>query len=175
MPEPLSFSRASHSWMYTIDPEYALLLSAPRPKMVEEVMIGQYTENNGLTELGEFAVRWYELGHHGHDPAPRLEIYSDSWGAFDHPQMQALVAWMTENATSSGRRERATPDALCARLLELGFVDITPREAPPESERWGQHRKAALRIQALPDSERVDAITRLLMKLEPKAADGGVP
>lgn len=90
--------------------------------MVDSIMIGVYSEGGGT--LGEFGVRWHDLQDGA--PTPRLEVFSDAW---------ATLAYFQDFLEAINTADKATPEALCGLLLELGVRDDTPRNTPKSHAR----------------------------------------
>lgn len=93
-----------------------------RRPIVDEVMIGDYTEDSS-GDLGEFEIRWFDFDEH-RPPCPQIAVFSDAWGALGHPQGQQLVQWLIEN-----HREHPTAEEVCAFLLSIGLIDHSESDA----------------------------------------------
>jgi hypothetical protein len=88
----------------------------------DEIIFGCWMPDGGTA--GEVHLRWYRL-EADQPPAPRLELFDDAWGM--------LATWPDVWAALAALRTlRISPDACCALLEQLGFVDQTPRQGPPE-------------------------------------------
>jgi hypothetical protein len=101
-------------------------------KYVDEVW---FTDGSGA----ELLVRWYALG--GGAPAPRLEVFDDSWAAL--ARLSDVIVLLAE---ADGKN--IPPDVFCRALVRAGFRDDTPID---------DERKTSLeaKIRALVEVERL--------------------
>lgn len=97
-------------------------LSDHRDHLVDEVMIGNYTDEGG-TE-GEFRVAWYNL-RDGRPPSPRLEIFMDGMPTAMEEFYEVLV-WLGAHAYDF------QPTELCGMLRACNITDLTPHEPPKQ-------------------------------------------
>lgn len=81
----------------------------------EEVNFG-YRANDLSAKQAECAMRWYDLKD-GKFPAPRLEIFDDSFSIFEETELFKELSEVTNYLS---------PDDFCAILEEHGFVNDTP-------------------------------------------------
>ena len=81
----------------------------------EEVNFG-YRHNDLSAVTAECAMRWYDLSD-GKLPAPRLEIFDDSFSIFAESK---LFKRLSEN------QSHLFPEDFCEMLKEFGFVNATP-------------------------------------------------
>jgi hypothetical protein len=88
----------------------------------DEIIFGCCMPNGD--QMREVRLRWYRL--EADQPLiPRLELFDDAWGMLaTWPDVWAALATI--------QSLRLSPDACCALLKRLGFVDRTPRQGPAE-------------------------------------------
>jgi hypothetical protein len=87
--------------------------------ITHELLLEHRTLDGGC-EL-ELPIRWHGMGRHG-PPAPRLELFQDSWDAF--ATWSDLFEAMAE---LNDPQSPPTPAAFRAMLEGLGFTDATER------------------------------------------------
>lgn len=101
---------------YILTKEAFYAESAPKE---EEVYI-QVKKEDG-TDCGGFAIVWHWIGA---CYSPRVEAFDDAWSAV------ALCAdALKKLAIAPGSKQLVTVDQVVALLDELGFEDVTEREA----------------------------------------------
>lgn len=93
------------------------------PGELDRVTIGWYYKGGGCD--GEFSMVWELLGG---KVAPRLCMYSDSWGCFE--SMRELFDGLRLFDDTD-----MTPAQLCGLLVNLGYYDVTARESPYQDKR----------------------------------------
>lgn len=93
------------------------------PKKSYEIIIGDYTDEDGVTRQGEFCLVWHNLQSEKHLPAMRIEMFEDS------------MAWLTaapdlfrELAALHGKNPQ--PAKIIEILTRLGYEDVTRRKNP---------------------------------------------
>ena len=93
-------------------------------RFVDEILIMvNKTENPDDGFVGEFAIRWYNLG--GGIVAPKLEVFDDAWMA-----LGTCRDLLTEFAMSGMNKTNHSLREIVDVLEKCGFVDVTPRELP---------------------------------------------
>jgi len=86
---------------------------------VDIVTIGMCHKDGGT--LGEFSVKWYELGKR---VVPRLECFDDAWEVLGDCFCDLLMLMGKEDDTN------ISPLAFCDILRKLKIEDYTMRENP---------------------------------------------
>ena len=89
---------------------------------IDEVNIHTESPEGGI--YATLSIRWYDL--HTATPAPRLEVFDDSWA-----YLPKFLDLLQELAKLDNRN--ATPEQICAVLTACGFEDMT-KEAPDALE-----------------------------------------
>lgn len=117
----LGFYRSDQTWHHnaTVD---------PRNHLYEDVMICLDVDEDGGNDC-EFGISWHEFDFTpgGSDLAPRLEVFSDAWRAFQVQEVQFLFAWLSTFSGDGRGYHKPSIDAVCDFLLKAGFEDLTIR------------------------------------------------
>jgi len=71
--------------------------------------------------LADIQVTWYYLNNNSNAPAPCLVLFNDGWKVF-------FEAQELTNLFQDIGNKNISPSDFCARLRELGYKDVTPRE-----------------------------------------------
>ena len=72
----------------------------------------------------ECAIRWHHLGA---ACVPRLEMFQDSWQAFNNPTFKHLLGWLAEHGNANDNDGPTVAEVHAELRASRMWVDDTPR------------------------------------------------